>query len=80
MTTETVRAARGTATRTRVSRDSASYRARRSVNSVLKHAGMIALSFVMIYPLIWLVVSSFKPNDEIFRNLSIFTTNLTVEN
>jgi multiple sugar transport system permease protein len=80
MTTETVRAARGTATRARVSRDSASYRARRSVNSVLKHAGMIALSFVMIYPLIWLVVSSFKPNDEIFRNLSIFTTNLTVEN
>lgn len=80
MTTETVRAARGTATRAGVSRDSASYRARRSVNSVLKHAGMIALSFVMIYPLIWLVVSSFKPNDEIFRNLSIFTTNLTVEN
>jgi len=34
----------------------------------------------MIYPLIWLVVSSFKPNDEIFRNLSIFTTNLTLEN
>jgi multiple sugar transport system permease protein len=80
MTTETVRAARGTATRTRVARDSASYRARRSVNSVLKHAGMIALSFVMIYPLIWLVVSSFKPNDEIFRNLSIFTTDLTIDN
>jgi len=34
----------------------------------------------MVYPLIWLVVSSFKPNDEIFRNLSIFTTHLTIEN
>lgn len=70
MTTETVRAPR----------DSASYVARRRVTSVLKHAGLILLTLVMIYPLLWLVVSSFKPNDEIFRDLSIFTTNLTTEN
>jgi multiple sugar transport system permease protein len=50
------------------------------IASAAKHAGLIALSIVMIYPLIWLVVSSFKPNDEIFRDLSIFTTNLTIEN
>jgi multiple sugar transport system permease protein len=48
--------------------------------SVLKHAALILGSAIMIYPLIWLVVSSFKPNGQIFRNLSIFTTNLTVEN
>lgn len=48
--------------------------------SIAKHAGLIALSVIMIYPLIWLVVSSFKPNDEIFRDLSIFTTSLTIEN
>jgi multiple sugar transport system permease protein len=47
---------------------------------VIKHAGMILVSLVMIYPLLWLVVSSFKPNADIFRDLSIFTTNLTVEN
>lgn len=50
------------------------------VRSVLKHLGLVTLSLVMIYPLIWLVVSSFKPNSEIFSNLSIFTTNLTLEN
>jgi len=61
-------------------RTSASYVFRGRIYSVLKHAGLIAVSLVMIYPLIWLVVSSFKPNDEIFRNLSIFTTNLTIEN
>ena len=59
-------------------------RARRPVSaqvrSVLKHAGLVVLSLVMIYPLIWLVVSSLKPNAEIFRNLSIFTTDLTLEN
>ncbi|MCU1410086.1 MAG: carbohydrate transporter permease [Rhodoglobus sp.] len=61
-------------------RSSASYVARRRLFSVLKHTALIVASAVMIYPLIWLVVSSFKPNDQIFRDLSIFTTNLTIEN
>ena len=50
------------------------------VKSVLKHIVLVVLSLVMIYPLIWLVVSSMKPNSEIFRNLSIFTTDLTLDN
>lgn len=41
---------------------------------------LAAFSAIMIYPLIWLLVSSFKPNSEIFRDLSVFTTDLTVEN
>ncbi|TXN30908.1 carbohydrate ABC transporter permease [Lacisediminihabitans profunda] len=53
---------------------------RNRVSSVLKHAGLIAGALVMMYPLLWLVVSSFKPNDQIFRDLSIFTTHLTIEN
>lgn len=52
----------------------------RWLTSIAKHAGLIALSLLMVYPLIWLVVSSFKPNDQIFRNLSIFTTDLTLDN
>ncbi|WP_243230801.1 carbohydrate ABC transporter permease [Microbacterium sp. CIAB417] len=48
--------------------------------SMLKHVVLIVLCVVMVYPLIWLVASSLKPNDEIFRDLSIFTTNLTTEN
>ena len=55
-------------------------RTRARIGSTTKHAGLISLSAIMIYPLVWLVVSSFKPNDEIFRNLSIFTTNFTLEN
>lgn len=53
---------------------------KRTARSVGKHIVLAALSLVMIYPLIWLVVSSFKPNDDIFRDLSILTTNLTTEN
>ncbi|QAY68974.1 carbohydrate ABC transporter permease [Xylanimonas protaetiae] len=55
-------------------------RRRRVVTTTLKHAGLIALALLMIYPLVWLVVSSFKPNEDIFRDLSIFTTNLTTAN
>ncbi len=50
------------------------------VKSVLRHVVLIGLSLVMIYPLIWLVVSSMKPNDQIFTDLSIFTTELSLEN
>lgn len=55
-------------------------RRRERIKSVFKHAGLVALSIIMIYPLIWLVVSSLKPNDMIFRDLSIFTTDLTLDN
>ncbi|WP_243064411.1 carbohydrate ABC transporter permease [Humibacter sp. RRB41] len=44
---------------------------RRPVRSVVKHVIMIALAIVMIYPLLWMVVSSLRPNDEIFTNPSI---------
>ena len=51
-----------------------------AVRSLFKHAGLIVLSLLMIYPLIWLVVSSLKPNSEIFTDLGIFSTDLTIEN
>ncbi|WOF24248.1 carbohydrate ABC transporter permease [Microbacterium betulae] len=51
-----------------------------TLRSVGKHILLGAVSLVMVYPLVWLVVSSFKPNGEIFRDLSIFTTDLTTEN
>lgn len=50
------------------------------LRSLGKHVMLIGVSLLMIYPLIWLVISSLKPNDEIFRDLSIFTTDLTLEN
>ncbi|MEZ3160383.1 carbohydrate ABC transporter permease [Microbacterium sp. BWT-B31] len=53
---------------------------RATVTSIVKHIALVAVSLVMLYPLIWLVVSSLKPNDEIFRDLSIFTTDLTLDN
>ncbi len=48
--------------------------------SVLKHIGLIILSIVMIYPLIWLVVSSLKPNDKIFTDIGLFGNEFTLDN
>ena len=45
--------------------------ARHAVVGVIKHVVMVALVIVMLYPLLWLVVSSLRPNAEIFVNPSV---------
>ena len=50
------------------------------VRSVLKHTAMIAVSFVMIYPLLWLLVSSFRPTEIIFRTPGLWLNDLVIEN
>jgi len=42
------------------------------VTSVLRHGVLIAITFVMLYPLLWMVASSFKPENIIFTDLSIW--------
>ena len=41
---------------------------KKKINSVLFHVGACALGFIMIYPLLWLVASSFKSNETMFTN------------
>ncbi len=41
---------------------------------------MIVASVVMIYPLLWLVVSSLRPSEEIFRNPSIWPLSFDISN
>lgn len=41
---------------------------------------MIVVSFLMLYPVLWLVASSFKPNGDIFSTAtSLFPENFTLE-
>jgi multiple sugar transport system permease protein len=40
----------------------------------VRHLAMIVAALVMIYPLIWLLGSSFKPTELIFRDLSVLPT------
>nr|WP_235480401.1 carbohydrate ABC transporter permease [Leifsonia sp. Leaf264] len=48
--------------------------------SVIKHIVLILVGLLMLYPVIWLVVSSLRPTDEIFRNPGIIFDSFEVEN
>lgn len=45
-------------------------RARRA--GILKHIFLILTSLVMVYPLIWMLAASFKPDNQIFGSLSLW--------
>ncbi|MGA0568243.1 carbohydrate ABC transporter permease [Rathayibacter sp. KR2-224] len=51
-----------------------------SVRGVVKHVIMIALAILMIYPLLWMVVSSLRPNDQIFTNPGIIPNSFEWKN
>ena len=53
---------------------------RRPIASIVRHALLIALALAMLYPVIWMVVSSLRPNDEIFRDPSIIPDSFEVSN
>jgi multiple sugar transport system permease protein len=51
-----------------------------SGRSVIKHVLLIAASLVMIYPLVWMLVSSFRPTDVIFRTPGLWLNDLILDN
>ncbi|WP_380170263.1 carbohydrate ABC transporter permease [Kineococcus sp. DHX-1] len=48
--------------------------------STVKHLVLIAVSVVMIYPLLWLLVSSFRPTEVIFRTPGLWINDLVLQN
>ena len=48
--------------------------------ALLKHALLTATGLLMLYPVLWLVVSSLRPTDEIFRNPGLVISNLEFSN
>lgn len=44
------------------------------------HLFIIALGLLMLYPIIWMIVSSFKPNNMIFSNPGLIPSAVTFEN
>lgn len=41
---------------------------KKTMHSILFHVGACVLGFIMIYPLLWLLASSFKSNETMFTN------------
>jgi multiple sugar transport system permease protein len=53
---------------------------RSRIRSVVKHLLLILASLVMVYPLLWMLVSSFRPTDVIFRTPGLWLNDLIITN
>ncbi|MEU4235681.1 carbohydrate ABC transporter permease, partial [Nonomuraea sp. NPDC026600] len=47
---------------------------------LLKHVLLVGFGLVMLYPLLWMVSSSLKPEDLIFREPGLWPSTFTLEN
>jgi multiple sugar transport system permease protein len=50
------------------------------LGALMRHAVLIAASFMMLYPLLWMAASAFKPEAAIFTDLSIVPPSLDPRN
>lgn len=50
------------------------------VRHSLTHLFIIVLGLIMIYPIVWMIVSSFKPNNMIFSDPGLIPKAVTIEN
>lgn len=52
---------------------------RRLIQTTLRYTILIFVGFFMVYPLLWMVGATFKPNNEIFTSVNIFPKNGTFD-
>lgn len=52
---------------------------RSPVKTALRHAVLILVTFVMIYPILWMFFSSFKPDDQIFSTPDLWPETWTLD-
>jgi multiple sugar transport system permease protein len=53
---------------------------RRAISHTLTHLFVITLGLLMLYPIVWMVISSFKPNNMIFSDPGLIPKAVTIEN
>ena len=53
---------------------------RTAARHTLTHLFIIALGLLMIYPVLWMIVSSFKPNNMIFSDPGLIPKAVTLDN
>lgn len=53
---------------------------RRYSGSGLRHLLIVVIGLAMLYPVLWLLASSFKPNQDIFTNTGLWPSTWTLDN
>ncbi len=51
----------------------------KGLTRALAYAALLAMSFVMLYPLLWMISSSFKPENQIFSTGSLIPQDFTLD-
>jgi multiple sugar transport system permease protein len=72
MTTEAI-------TRESLAASRSARKARRRLFSLVAHVILIAASVAMLYPLLWMLSASFRPEDEIFNSGSLIPSSLSLD-
>src|SRR5436189_88668 len=54
-------------------------RARPAAQSLVFHVILCAASIAMLYPLIWMLASSFKPEEDIFSSASLWPSHFDLD-
>jgi multiple sugar transport system permease protein len=49
-------------------------------SNIIFHTVVIALGFVMLYPILWMISNSFKTNSEIFNSFSLIPKTFNLDN
>ncbi|WP_323379827.1 carbohydrate ABC transporter permease [Streptomyces alkaliphilus] len=55
-------------------------RRRRTWRTFLYHGSILVLGFVILYPAAWMVLSSFRPSNQIVGNVNLIPDNTTLDN
>ncbi|HEU4668294.1 MAG TPA: carbohydrate ABC transporter permease [Arthrobacter sp.] len=50
------------------------------IRALVKHAVLVVSALLMIYPLLWMIASSLRPNELIFREPGLWLTTLDTDN
>ncbi len=66
--------------RIRESRGTLAFSRKQRIKALTKHAILILAGTLMIYPLLWMVVSSLRPNELIFREPGLWLNSLEMSN
>ena len=61
------------------SRDDTGLAKRKAWVSFILHTLLIAASIVMLYPLLWMLSASFRPEDEIFSSTSLIPSSISID-
>ena len=56
-----------------------SLKTKRTIQIMIRYTVLTAVGIFMIYPLLWMIGATFKPNNEIFSGLNILPKKATFE-